>query len=90
MGLFENVKALSQNRSNKIDVFTFDNVQNSQPNWVTAGFHSFFVYLLPLANKKDFISENNLICVMAVSKAPFYLLIIGLVEVVYSCHSIIV
>ena len=47
-GLFEYVCALSQNKSNKIYLFSFENIQNSMPNQVISGFNNGIQMTMPL------------------------------------------
>ena len=47
-GLFEYVCALSQNRSSKIYLLSFENIQNSMPNQVISWFNNEIQMTMPL------------------------------------------
>ena len=47
-GLFEYARALSQKRSSKIYLFSFENIQNSPPNPAILGFNNRIQMSMPL------------------------------------------
>ena len=54
-GLFEYVCALSQNRSNKIYPFSFENIQNSPPNPAMSWFDNAIQMTMPLGTLECFL-----------------------------------